>query len=101
MSFFGRFGKKSPSLVTAHILDPIAGYSKETWTVGHDVPQVAVEKLAEGDNLFVVVVYEAGEPNRLVCKRDIWNQTKSQFEAIESEGQASMSRMIDEINKLR
>lgn len=101
MSFFGLFGKKSPSSVTAHILDPNSGYSKEMWAVGQHVPQEVVEQFAEGDNLFVVVVYEAGTPSRMICKREIWNQTKSQFEAIEAEGQASMSRIMDELNKLR
>ncbi len=56
MSFFRLFGKKTPSSVTAHILDPNTGYSKETWTVGQHVPQEAVKQLAEGNNLFVVVV---------------------------------------------
>lgn len=101
MSIFGLFGKKLPSAVTAHILDPNTGYSKETWTVGQHVPKDAVEQLAEGDNLFVVVVYEAGTSKRIICKRDIWNRTKSQFEGIEAEGKASMRRMMDEINKLR
>lgn len=101
MSFFGLFRKKSPSSVTAHILDPNTGYSKETWAVGQHVPREAVEQLAESDSLFVVVVYEAGTPKRMICKRDIWNQTRSQFDAIEAEGQASMRQVMDEINKLK
>ncbi len=101
MSFFGLFGKKSPSLVTAHILDPNTGYSKEIWAVGRQVAQATVDQLAEGDDLFVVVVYQGGTPKSIVCKSDIWNQTKAQFESIETEGESSMRRVMDEMNKLR
>lgn len=101
MSLFGFFGKKSPSSVTAHILDPNSGYSKQTWTVGQHVPREAVEKLSEDGNIFVVVVYEAGTPKQIICRRDVWNQTKVQFESIDATGQASSQRVMDEIDKLR
>ena len=100
MSLFGLFGKKSPSSVTAHILDPNTRYSKQTWTVGQHVPHEAVAKLSENGNIFVVVVYEAGKPKQMICRRDIWNKTKEQFEGIEAAGQASMRRAMDEIDKL-
>jgi hypothetical protein len=101
MSIFGIFGRKIPSSVTAHILDPNTGYSKQTWTVGQHVPRETVEKLSEDGNIFVVVAYEAGTPKQMICRRDIWNQTKAQFESIEATGQASMRRIMDEIEKLR
>ncbi len=101
MSVFGLFGKKPHSSVTAHILDPNTGYSKQTWTVGQRVSREAVESLSEDGNIFVIVVYEAGAPKQMICRRDIWNQTKAQFESIDAAGQASMRRVMDEINKLR
>lgn len=101
MSLFGLFGKKPSSSVTAYILDPNTGYSKQTWTVGQHVPREAFEKLSEDGNIFVVVVYEAGAPKQMICRRDIWNQSKAQFESIDAAGQASMRRVMDEIDKLR
>lgn len=90
MSIFGIFGKKTPSSVTAHILDPKTGYSKQTWTVGQHVQREAVEKFSERGNIFVIVVYEAGTPKQMICRRDVWNQTKAQFDSIDETGQASM-----------
>lgn len=101
MSIFRIFGKKSPSSVTAHILDPNTGYFKQTWAIGQHVAREAVEKLAEDGNIFIVVIYEAGTPKQMLCRSDVWNQTKAHFESIEATGQASMRRMMDEIDKLR
>lgn len=101
MRLFGLFGNKPLSSVTAHILDPNAGYSKQTWVVGQHVPREAVEELSEDGNIFVVVAYEAGKPKQMICRRDIWNQTKEQFEGIETAGEASMRRVMDELDKLR
>lgn len=101
MSIFGIFEKKIPSSVSAHILDPNSGYSKQTWTVGQQVPREAVEKLGEDGNIFVVVVYEGGTPKQIICRRDVWNQTKAQFDSIDETGKASMRRVMDEINKLK
>lgn len=101
MSIFGIFGKKTPSSVTAHILDPNTGYSKQTWTVGQHVPREAVEKFSESGNIFVVVVYETGTPKQMICRRDVWNQTKAQFDSIDETGQASMRRIMSELDKLR
>lgn len=98
---FGIFGKKTPSSVTAHILDPNTGYSTTTWTVGQQVTRETVEKLSEGGNIFVIIAYDAGIPKQLICRRDIWNQTKAQFESIEVTGQAAMRRTKDELHKLR
>ena len=61
----------------------------------------AVEQFSEDDNLFVVVIYEAGTQRRMICKRNIWNETKSRFEAIEAEGEQSISQIWSELNELR
>ena len=82
LSMLGIFGKKVPSSVTAHILDPNTGYSKQTWTVGQQISREAVEKLSENGNIFVLVAYEAGTPKQTICRSDIWNMLKTQFEII-------------------
>lgn len=101
MSIFGIFRKKSPSSITAHILDPVTGYSKQTWIIGQNVTREVVENLAEDGNIFVVIVYESGMPNQIICKRNLWNQTKAQFEALEVAGQASVRQLTDELGKAR
>ena len=101
MSIFGIFGKKTPSSITAHILDPVTGYSKQTWIIGKNVTREVVDKLAEDGNIFVVVVYESGTPNQIICNRNLWNQTKAQFGAIEGAGQASARQLMDELGKAR
>ena len=87
--------------ITAHILDPNTGYTQQTWTVGQDVQQDVAEKFSENGNLFVVVLYEAGIPKRIICRREAWNQTKAQHDQIDSAGQDSMRRTMIELNKLR
>ena len=101
MSLFGLFRKKASPSVTVHILDPIAGYSKEVWTVGEHVVREAVEQFSEDDNLIVVVIYEAGTPKHMICKRNIWNETKARFDAIEAEGEQSISQILSDLNELR
>ena len=85
--------------ITAHILDPNTGYTQQTWTVGQHVQQEVVEKLSENGNLFVVVHYEAGIPKQIICKHEVWNQTKAQHDLIDSTGQGSIQRTMDGGNK--
>lgn len=99
MGVFGLFGKKVPSSVTAHILDPNSGYTQQTWVVGQQIQRDAVEKFSDNGNLFVVVAYKAGVPSRMICRRDVWNQTKAQFDQIDAEGKDSLRRAMDLINK--
>jgi hypothetical protein len=101
MGIFDLFGKKPPGTVTAHVLDPNSGYSKQQWTVGKHISAEALNRLADGSNIYVVVVYEAGQPKQVACKKEIWDQTRAQFEGIEAAGKDSMQRMMDELNKLR
>lgn len=101
MSIFGIFGKKTPSSIMAHVLDPVTGYSKQTWIIGQHVTREVVDKLADDGNIFVVVVYESGTPNQIICNRNLWNQTKAQFGAIEGAGQASARQLMDELGKAR
>jgi len=83
MSLFGILGKKPPSSVTAHILDPKTGYSTQIWTVGQHVTREDVEELSEDGNVFVVVAYVQGQPKSVICKRTIWLQVKAQHDAID------------------
>lgn len=87
--------------ITAHILDPNTGYTQQTWTVGQDVQQDVAEKFSENGNLFVVVLYEAGTPKRIICRREVWNKTKAQHDQIDSAGQDSIRRTMNELNKIR
>lgn len=91
----------SPSTVTAHILDPNVGYTQQQWVVGEQVGEDTVRQLGDGENVFVVVAYEAGQAKRVICKREIWNQVKSQFDGIDRAGAESMRRAMDELDKFR
>ena len=101
MGLFSKLLKKTPTDVTAHILDPNDGYQTESWAVGSDVSDDTVSRLADGTNLYVVHVYEAGEMKQIICKREVWLSTKAQMDAIENEGQVAMARMKKKLDKLR
>ena len=96
MSFFGLFGKKPLSSVIAHILDPNAGYSTQTWAVGNQISRENAERLVESGNIFVVVFYEDGAPKQIICKRGVWDQAKAQFDRIDAKGQTMMQEAIEE-----
>ncbi len=100
MGFFNKLLRKTPENVTAHIINPNSGYQTESWTVGTDVSEDTVSRLADGENIYVVHVYEAGEMKQIICKQEIWLSTKEQMDAIDKEGQAAMDRtkkMFDEL----
>lgn len=69
--------------VTAHILDPKSGYLKQEWVVGEHITEDTVLKLSDGENVYVVVAYEKGEAEHLICKKEIWLQVKSQYDEID------------------
>jgi hypothetical protein len=87
--------------VIAHILDPNTGYTQQTWIVGQHVQEDVADKFSENGNLFVVVHYETGSPKQAICRRDIWNKTKAQYDQIDGSSQDSVSRIMDELNKRR
>lgn len=90
---------EDPSTVVAHIIDPKSGYVKQQWTVGKHVEKETVRRLGDNGNVFVVVGYEAGNAKHVICKREIWNQVKAQFNGIDKVGSESMRRIMDELNK--
>jgi len=99
MGFFNKLLRKTPENVTAHIINPNSGYQTEYWKVGTDISEDAVSRLAEGENIYVVHVYESGKMEQIICKQEIWLSTKAQMDAIDKEGQAAMDKtkkMLDE-----
>jgi TPR repeat protein len=91
-------GKKSLSTVTAHISDPVHGYSKQIWTVGQHFPWDTNEKLYEDGNLFVFYAYEDGMRTTAICSRDIWNNMKAQDDIIDAEmlaGEQARKKLFD------
>ena len=92
---------RGSSTVVAHILDPNSGYTTQQWNIGEHIKEEAVSRLGDGGNVFVVVSYEAGRAKQVICKREIWNQVRAQFDGIDQAGSDSMRRTMDELNKLR
>jgi hypothetical protein len=101
MGLFDLFGKKPSGTVMAHVLDPNTGYSQQHWTVGEHISAEAVSRLGDGENIYIVVAFEGGQPKQVACKKEIWEQTRAQFDGIEAAGAESMQRMMDELKKLR
>jgi len=101
MGLFSKLLKKKPANVTAHILDPNHEYQTESWAVGADISDDTVSRLADGTNVYVVNVYEAGEIKQIICKREIWLSAKAQMDAIDNEGQAAMARTQEMLDKFR
>lgn len=87
--------------VVAHILDPNSGYSKEKWSIDEQINEETVQRLGHNGNVFVVVQYEAGVAKQMVCKNEVWEQVRAQFEDVELSGRESMRRIMDELNKLQ
>ena len=88
------------SSVVAHILDPKSGYSKETWTIGERIKEATVQRLGQNGNVFVVVQYEAGMAKQVICKNEVWEQVRAQFEDIDRSGRESMRHIMDELNSV-
>jgi hypothetical protein len=81
MGLFNKYRNKVPTKVTAHILDPKNGDHKATWTVGTDVPNDVVSRLADGSDIYVVRAYFSGEMKQMICKREAWLKTKAEIDA--------------------
>lgn len=101
MGIFSNILKKTPVNVTAHILDPKSGYQTQIWTVGTDISNDTVSRLADGTNIYVVRSYKAGEIEQVVCKKGIWLFTKTQMDAIDDESQIAMARTKEKLDELR
>lgn len=84
MSIFSAlFGKPGVKTVTAHILDPMNGYTTEQWLVGRDYfPPNGASVSAEKD-VYVINHYKAGKAESILCNKRIWLQTKAQFSAVD------------------
>lgn len=70
--------------VEAHILDPIRGNYVETWVVDEDIEKETVEEFATSSGeIYVMCVYENGEPGNYILEKEIWDKQKSIFASIE------------------
>lgn len=90
-----------PQAVTAHILDPNAGYLTEEWAIGRHVSEEMAARFSEKGNVFVVVQYEAGNPKATLCSRQVWEEVKANFDAIDNVSAKSRRNIEDELRKLR
>lgn len=69
------------SSCTVHVLDPMqAGPRTETWNIGEHIGRETYEKWkdSKGD-LYVLTIYEKGEPRSSVLQKEIWEQAAKRF----------------------
>tara|TARA_B110000238_G_C16062082_1_gene410978 strand:+ start:351 stop:1160 length:810 start_codon:yes stop_codon:yes gene_type:complete len=92
MSLLDRF--KNKKTIYAHVLDPNTGYTVEEWVVGVNVDARTVRESSEDGNIFVVVVYESSETNRLCVSRTTWDQARREFEKIDKDAQLNYDGII-------
>lgn len=82
-------GKISP-LITAYVLDPIYLTSNpedpvysEDWEIGKDISRESYEKYKWSDGgIYILNVYEEGNLNQLILKREMWVETKRKMEEL-------------------
>ncbi len=97
MSLFGFFKSKKPSTVIANILDPNHdGVKIETWLIGEQISKDAYENLGSNGSVYISVNYIAGERKYLLLNKNIWEEMRKQYEAIE----LSSGSILDEYNAL-
>lgn len=87
--------------VVAHVLDPIAGYTKQMWRVGSDIEADTVKELGENGEIFIIVAYEQGEPKTMVCDRALWLRVKAQDDEVDRSGEEAMKIFMNDLNKPR
>lgn len=64
----------------AHISDPMRGDYTEIWKVGRDLPRQTYDEFKDGNgDVYVMVVYEAGQPEMNLVKKEIWDQLEEQI----------------------
>ncbi len=83
MKIFGFFRKQYPKKITAHVLDPKNGYMKLDWVIGKHISTDMVNRYSDGMNVYVINVYEAGSIKQIICRKDLWLETKVQFSSID------------------
>ena len=71
----------------AHVLD--AHHPQgiiEEWTVGENIPQDMYERFKdEHGDIYVTISYKAGEPNKMIVEKSIWEAKKSLFRMLQKE----------------
>lgn len=96
---FNILSKRRLTQITAHILDPKIGYTKQHWEVGKDISADAVDKLANVENVYIVTVYEDGIGRQIACQKDVWMQAKDQYDSIDRTGHHAMQQIHQQIEK--
>jgi hypothetical protein len=71
--------------VTAHILDPVSGYSTQVCRVGRDIDSETVRNLAVAGNIYVIVNRENGRAkNWTVLRKDAWDAVRKSFDGLDA-----------------
>lgn len=84
-----------PKTITAHLLDPVHGYSKQAWVVGQEISEEG-SKRAEDGCMYLVIAYSDGEAQFLGCSKSTWQKQYAEFTAIDKAHENSPSlRLID------
>jgi hypothetical protein len=64
----------------AHISDPMRGNHTENWVVGRDLPREMYDEFKdENGDVYVMVVYEAGQPKMHLFKKENLEQLEEQI----------------------
>jgi len=59
-----------------HILDP-KGSREEQWLIGTDIEKDVYDRFKDNNgHIYAFVVWEKGEPNMSIIKKEIWQQFK-------------------------
>ncbi len=90
----------SGTSIVAHMLDPNTGYTRHPMVIGEQIDEETVQKFGEGKNVYIIVAYEKGIPNHIICKREKWEEVKAQHDMIDDAGGSATKRTMDELRKL-
>ena len=84
---------KESGIIKVHILDPIKGYYIDEWVLDEDISKEDVKGfVTPNGELYVVVVYQDGQPQIMVTKKEVWEKQRDIFKLIE-DGQDYQSEL--------
>lgn len=87
--------------VIFHVIGPDGSETRHL-RVNTDIPDAQYQKLKDPETgaLYGLTVYENGTQKTTVIGKQIWEQAKTQFEAIERTGEESIKRTMEMFKKL-
>ncbi len=93
--------EKPSDTVTIHVIGPDGSETRHL-RVGVDIPDAQYQKLKDPKTgvLYGLTVYENGTPKTTVIGKQIWEQARTQFGAIDRAGEESMKRTMEMFKKL-